>query len=94
MHYLHLDKLTPGNLAVFAVGIVLAWLLYKATKHLLMGLLCLTVAILAAGYVTGVVAPETAVRAAETVGREGLQAAETGARALGEKAAEAAERKP
>ena len=86
MNYLHLDKLTPGTIGVFLVVIVLAWLLYKATKHLVMGLLCLIVAVTAAGYFTGVVSPAKALHAAEAVGKNGLQAAESQAKVLGEKA--------
>ena len=89
MHYMHLDKLTPGNLAVFALAVVLAWLLYKATQHLVMALLCLVVAVTAAGYLTGVISPAKALEAAKTAGTESLDAAKTGAKALQEKARKA-----
>lgn len=88
MDHLHLDKLTPGNIGILLGGVVLAWLLYKATKHLIMGLLCLTIAVTAAGYFTGVLSPEKAARAAEAAGKNGLQAAEIQAKSLGQKAGE------
>lgn len=91
MGHLHLDKLTPGNIAVFIGAVVLAWLLYKATKHLILGLMCLTVALAGAAYATGVLTPEKAITAARMVGQEGLQAAELGAKKLEEKAKEKAD---
>ena len=92
MSYLHLDKLTPGNLGVFLIGVVLAWFLYNATKHLLMGLVCLVIAVLGAGYATGVISPEKAIEVAKSAGKTGLEAAESEAKLLGDKARESADK--
>jgi membrane protein required for beta-lactamase induction len=88
MNFVHLEQLTLGNLGILVVAIVLVWLLYKATKHLVMGLVCLSIAVTAVGYFTGVISPDKAAHAAESVGKSGLQAAETEAKALGQKAGE------
>ncbi len=86
MNYLHLEKLTPGNLAAFAVAIALAWFLYKGTKHLFFGLFCLTVAVVGVGYLTGVITTDdtkAVLAAAKKAGQEGLNAADLRAKALG-----------
>lgn len=81
-----MDKLTPGNIAAFLVAIGLAWFLYKGTKHLIFGLFCLAAALMGAGYLTGVITPKdtkAAMAAAREAGKEGIDAAEARAKALG-----------
>ena len=87
MDHLHLDKLTPANLGVFAVGVVLTWLLYKATKHLVAAFICLVIAVLGAGYVTGVISPRTTLEEARSAGKRSLEAVEAEAKAIRERAA-------
>ena len=83
MDHLHFDKLTPGTIGLFVGALVLVWLLYKATKHLVVGLVCLSIAVVGVGYATGVLSTEKAIAKAKEVGHEGLDAAETEAKAVG-----------
>ncbi len=94
MDHLHFDKLTPGTIGLFIGAIVLVWLLYNATKHLVMAFFCLVVAVTGVGYATGVLSTEKAIAKAKEVGKDGLEAAETKAKAVEERVRERAKNAP
>ncbi len=87
MDWLQLDHITPRTLFLLAVALLAGWMVLKATKHLLLSLLCLAIAVLGIGYVSGVITLDHAKAAGGAVvdkASEGVQAASERAKKLGE----------
>ncbi len=67
MEFLNTDALNLKSALMFFIALGAAYFMFKATKHLLVGLLCLIAAIGGAGYLSGVITPDRVRQAADAV---------------------------
>lgn len=87
MEYLNTDALNLRSALMFFIALGAAYFMFKATKHLLFGLLFLVAAIGGAGYLSGVVTPEKVREAAGAVKEKAagsLESASDKAKKIGE----------
>ena len=67
MDFLNADAFNLRSALMFFVALGAAYFIYKATKHFLVGLLCLVAALGGAGYLSGVITPDRVRQAASAV---------------------------
>lgn len=88
MEFLNLDALNLKSGLMFFIALGAAYFFFKATKHLLVGLMFLVAAVGAAGYLSGVITPDKVKAATEMVKEKAagsLEGASEKAKAIGEK---------
>lgn len=87
--YIHLDAISPRAVVLFVIAIGAGYFLFKATKHLLFGLVFTAIGLVGVGYLTGILTLEKTQAAAEALkaeAGEGFDAASARAKLIGEKA--------
>lgn len=67
MEFLNTDALNLRSALMFFIALGAAYFMFKATKHFLVGLVCLVAAIGGAGYLSGVITPDRVKQAASAV---------------------------
>lgn len=94
MDWLQLDHITLRTVLLWLIALVAGWMVLKATKHLLLSLLCLAIGVLGIAYLSGVITFERVQSAGGAVvdkAAEGVQVASDKAKALGQSVSQPAD---